>query len=180
MRSPAGIARTLRGRFGERETPTTMAQQYVSGRRSPRWAIWSRLLVPCQNGDQYLARLRLIQTPWFGVYLHDIYEPDGDRDPHNHPWSFVSVVLRGRYVERVYPTPDATKTPLTSHHYEVHEHRRFSAHRMGRGAAHRITYAAPGLKTLILTGPRGPGWGFFRHGEFIPWERYEREIGTLA
>lgn len=142
----------------------------VVGRRSPRWAFWSRMLIPCQNGEQYLARLRIIQTPWFGVYLHDIYEPDGDRDPHNHPWSFISIVLRGSYAERVYNDPVNKRQ-----HWIPRRHRRFSAHCMGRVSAHRIIYAEPGLKTLILTGARhSDGWGFFKEdGSYIPWQKYE-------
>jgi hypothetical protein len=60
---------------------------------------------PVQGRADYLVRLRIVQTPWFGIYLHDIHEDDGDRDPHNHPWSFLSFVLRGYYTERVYPDP---------------------------------------------------------------------------
>jgi hypothetical protein len=143
-----------------------MAQ--VVGKRSPMWAFWSRMLINCQGGIPYLARLRLIQTPWFGIYLHDIYEPDGDRDCHNHPWTFISVVLRGSYTERVYPYPDKK-----SYNYHTQHHRRFSAHKMGRKEAHRITYASPRLKTLIFTGKRQSGWGFFIDGQYTRWQDYE-------
>jgi hypothetical protein len=61
---------------------------------------------------------------------------------------------------------------------------------MGREAAHRIVEASPGLKTLIVTGPRRATWGFFREGKwgaatlspvgkFVDWQDYERELGTL-
>lgn len=154
----------------------------VQGKRSPRWAVWQRMTIPCKDGTDYLVRLRIIQTPLFGIYLHDIHEDDGDRDPHNHPWSFLSLVVRGQYTERVYPDPR-----LHPYAYAEKTHRRLSVHRMGRKAAHRITDASPGLKTLILTGPRKATWGFFRPtsspvgtlGSFIDWQDYEREIGTL-
>lgn len=140
----------------------------TQGQRSPRWAFWAKMLIPCQNGIPYLFRLRIIQTPLFGVYLHDIYEPDGDRDSHNHPWSFVSIVLRGSYVERVYSDPEH------SDEYVEKTHTRFSAHRMGKTEAHRIIYAAPGLKTLILVGRRdSKGWGFFVDRRYVPWQEYE-------
>lgn len=32
--------------------------------------------------------------------LHNICTADLDREFHNHPWSFISIVLRGGYVER--------------------------------------------------------------------------------
>lgn len=144
----------------------------VLGQRSPRWALWSRMSIPCENGLVYLARLRIIQTPWFGVYIHDIYEPDADRDPHNHPWSFISIVLRGHYVERLHPRPAG----FSHHEYIEQRWRRFSAHRMGRRSAHRIIEAAPGLKTLILVGPRRSSWGFFTPSRFVPWQEYEKGI----
>ena len=153
----------------------------VVGKRSPRWAFWARMMIPCRDGSDYLFRLRIIQTPWFGVYLHDIYEDDGDRDPHNHPWSFVSLVLRGHDTERCFGDPGHGRDD-----YTLKTHKRFSVHRMGRDSAHRIVEAAPGLKTLIVTGPRRASWGFFRqdpgvsqHGIYEDWTDYEREIGTL-
>lgn len=140
-----------------------------TGQRSPRWALLKRFTIPCQDGLIYLARLRIVQTPWFGIYVHDIYEPDGG-DPHNHPWSFVSIVLRGHYVERLYPEPGRE---LTYPVFREQRWRRFSAHRMGRQTAHVITEAGPGLKTLILVGPRRGEWGFFKAGRFIDWRSYE-------
>jgi hypothetical protein len=139
----------------------------AQGQRSPRWALWARLVIPCENGLVYLARLRIIQTPWFGVYLHDIHEPDADRDPHNHPWSFISIVLRGEYTERLYRFPGR----LDDYGFEQ-THRRWSIHKMGRRSAHRITHAAPGLKTLILVGPRRSNWGFFTEDGYKSWQEY--------
>lgn len=145
------------------------------GRRSPRWAFMERFTIPCLDGTDYLVRLRMVQTPWCGVYLHDIHKDDGDRSPHNHPWSFLSIVLRGRYTERVYSNP--LDNPG---HYVEKTHRSCSVHRMGRVAAHRITYATPGLKTLILVGRRRASWGFFVDGRYVDWSDYERRWGPHA
>lgn len=138
------------------------------GRRSPRWALWARLEIPCKDGLLYLARLRIIQTPWFGVYLHDIHEPDGDRDPHNHPWSFLSIVLRGSYTEVVHPYPELSRDTQYQQHW-----RRFSIHRMGRSSAHRIVHLDRPLKTLLLVGPRRHSWGFFTHDGYRDWSEYK-------
>lgn len=146
----------------------------VKGKRSPNWAIWKRMTIPCLDGTDYLVRLRIIQTPWFAVYLHDIHKDDGDRAPHNHPWPFLSLVVRGYYVERVYPDPIGRPE-----HYILKTHTAHFVHRMGTGAAHRIVDASPGLRTLIVTGPRRASWGFFEHGEYTDWADYERQIGTL-
>lgn len=140
----------------------------VQGKRSPRWVIWIRMKIPCKGGDLYLVRLRIFSCPLFGVFLHDIHEDDGARAPHSHPWSFISVVLRGWYAESLYLDPVGAPTEYVERTY-----RRFSLHRMGRDTAHRITSASPGLKTLILTGPRRASWGFFVDGELIDWKDYE-------
>jgi hypothetical protein len=140
----------------------------TQGKQSPRWAFWQRFMIPCLNGEDYLFRLRILDTPWFGIYLHDIFEPDGDRDPHNHPWSFISIVLRGRYVEKVYPDPSGERDT-----WVAKRHVRFSVHRMDANSAHRIIFAAPRLKTLIIRGKRTGGWGFFtRDSGYIPWQEY--------
>ncbi len=152
-----------------------MSAAKVVGKRSPRWAVWARMTIPCKGGLQYLTRLRIVQTPWFGIYVHDIHEDDGDRCCHNHPWSFISIVLRGSYTERLYPNPMG----LVPSEYVLQTHGRFSVHKMGRDTAHRVTYAAPRLKTLILVGPRKATWGFFDNGEFVEWQDYEEKIGTI-
>jgi hypothetical protein len=150
------------------------AMPKVQGQRSPRWAFMARFTIPCRDGTDYLVRLRVLQTPWGGCYVHDIHEDDGDRAPHNHPWSFFSFVARGHYVERYYPKPIEQPD-----YYVLKCHRRFSVHRMGRTAAHRIVEAGPGLKTVILVGPRKASWGFFEDGCYSDWRDYERRLGTL-
>jgi hypothetical protein len=35
----------------------------VRGQRSPRWALWQRMTIPCKDGTDYLVRLRIMQTP---------------------------------------------------------------------------------------------------------------------
>jgi hypothetical protein len=130
-----------------------------------RWAFLSALDVGA-DGDPYLDRLRLVQTPLFGVYLHHIHRPDRDRDPHDHPWAFASVVLAGAYEETVWPDKRDAGRLVTR------RRPRFSARRLGRDAAHIITTVNGPLWTLVLTGPKRGGWGFWAKGTFVPWREY--------
>ena len=147
----------------------------VQGQRSPRWALWSRMTIPCQDGLVYLVRLRIVQTPWFGVYLHDIHEPDNDPHPHDHPWTFVSIVLRGGYHEELSCVWPGRRIRSWPHRWEK-KRGRWSVHRMNQSLAHRITHVRPRTKTLVLVGPRRSEWGFYAP-RFVPWQEYEARKG---
>lgn len=72
-------------------------------RNSPKWAFMEGFTIPdlVDPSKTYLARIRIIQTPWFGVYLHKMSTPDGRPILHNHPWPFVSFLLKGSYTEMI-------------------------------------------------------------------------------
>ncbi|MGU3650626.1 hypothetical protein [Mycolicibacterium sp. A43C] len=48
----------------------------------------------------YLRRWYVIpRNPVLNVYVHQFLRSDDDRALHDHPWWFVSVILKGAYVE---------------------------------------------------------------------------------
>lgn len=151
----------------------------VTGKRSPRWAFLDRTIIrQRKTNDLYLDRLRIINTPWFGINLHRILSPDLDYDPHDHPWTFWSLVLRGSYTERLWldkrhTMRQDTRFDNSGLYTEQRHHPRWSVHRMGREAAHKITSIAPGTVTLVFTGPRRGSWGFWTRNGFVDWEDYE-------
>lgn len=130
-----------------------------------RWAFLTGFNVGAE-GDPYLDRLRIVQAPWFGIYLHHIHRPDRDRDPHDHPWAFWSLILAGGYIERVWPD----KTDPGTSYRRVRN--RWSPGHLGRRQAHIITHIDGPLWTLVLTGPRRSDWGFWVDGDFVPWRKY--------
>lgn len=111
------------------------------------------------EGNLYLRRWRLIQTPLFGVYLHKIMQPDADRDLHDHPWNFISIVLSGGYSEQV--EGGFVKRKL------------FSIARRTAATAHRIArlFKVP-TWTLVLVGRRKKSWGFYTPSGFKDWREY--------
>ena len=128
------------------------------------WDVMRRETLLTCDGRVQLARLRVVASPWFGIYLHDIRLPDDDRDPHDHPWSFLSLVLRGSYDEQVH-----------SDEVRTHTRRRWSAHRMPSTSAHRITKVDAGTLTLVLRGRRsGRGWGFWTQGGWVDHREYSK------
>lgn len=49
------------------------------------------------------TRFVLISTPWFSIFVHRAIAETWHPQHHDHPWSFLALVLRGGYHER---TPD--------------------------------------------------------------------------
>lgn len=47
------------------------------------------------DGELYLRRKYLLDTRWGGIYFHQIVRSDPDRDLHDHPWKFLSILLWG-------------------------------------------------------------------------------------
>lgn len=111
--------------------------------------------------ETYLTRLRLIQTPWFGIYLHRMDGPDSRDTLHDHPWSFVSIVLRGGYWEM---------REYLSHGQQIS--------RINVKRAEDLHYIYKLFRyptwTLMLVGRRKREWGYLdRDGT---WTRYDQHL----
>lgn len=115
-----------------------------------------------EPGVVYLTRWHLLRTPWFGIYLHCIRRPDADRHLHDHPWSFVSIVLLGGYIEHlprnwIVTSDRAGMIPEN----RLVQRRLFSIARRRASDAHRITHLLrKPTWTLVLIGKKTRSWGF--------------------
>ena len=138
-----------------------------------RWAFMRRFDILDADGGLYLRRWRIVQTPWFAIYLHKIARSDKDRDLHDHPWSFVSLILRGGYDEVL--DGAASWFPTTANAWAKPVRRRWLSLSFRRATdAHRILrlHRTP-TWTLVLTGPRRRDWGFYIDGKgFVDWRTY--------
>lgn len=122
--------------------------------RNPNWAWMDRFEVPQYDGTgTYLTRWRVIQTPWFGLYVHRYTGPDPRPTLHDHPWRFLSLVLRGGYIER-------RLDPVTMTVSEDHLVRRFNYVRAGDAHSIRRLLRDPSW-TLLLVGRRVRTWGYW-------------------
>lgn len=141
-----------------------------------RWAVFKRLDIPeFENPSQiYLRRWRLLESPWFGVKLHHVLLPDGDRAMHDHPWSFVSLILHGGYSEDI----------IDKAGRRVRVCRRVgSLHRLRATGLHRITELHGDCWTLVVNGPRRREWGFVPDASWgepgkiwVPWRQYIESV----
>jgi len=131
------------------------------------WAVLKHHRVrPKPGGDPFIDRLKLVQTPWFGLYVHVIHQPDADPDPHDHPWVFWSVVLSGIYREVLFTDP-ADRTPV-----RWREHRPWRPHLMRRGHAHLVKECSRPCWTLCLVGRNHGDWRFWTAQGQVEWQRY--------
>ena len=121
-----------------------------SGKRKP-WQFMTKFEISF-NGDVYMVRWRLIQTPYFGIYLHKFLRGDADPFVHDHPWAFISFVLRGGYTEMV--RNNFTHEINPRHVKRVNVKRRDDAHFVG--ALDRVP-----TWTLVFRGRQRRTWGFW-------------------
>jgi hypothetical protein len=129
------------------------------------WAFWKWADTPSQinEGQVYLRRLRVVNTPWFSLMVHWINEPDTGRWPHDHPWAFYSWVVRGEYTEDLYD--------ILGWIIDKRVHKQGSVHLMSFDLAHRITSISDGLMTVVLTGKRQRRFRFWTPEGKIPWDK---------
>lgn len=52
-----------------------------------------------KTGDLHFRRYRILWTPWFAIYIHNILKSDEDKHLHDHPWNILIFILKGGYVE---------------------------------------------------------------------------------
>jgi hypothetical protein len=134
---------------------------------SKNWAFMETFRIPNFDTDEdYLMRIRIIQTPWFGVYLHKIGTPDSRPTLHDHPWNFVSVVLWGGYDEMVPWIKHADQQLIRPHVVRwINRKRAEDFHFISR--LHRTP-----TWTLMFTGRRRRVWGY-RDGDGV-WTQFDQ------
>lgn len=127
-----------------------------------RWRIVDRFVIPnLDNPDElYLTRWRILETPWFGLFIHRFDGPDSRPVLHDHPWSFVSLLVRGGYVEHRlgYGKISSAPTPRQV----IRRHVRF-VNVMRRDDAHFIeSLDRTPTWSVLVVGKRRRTWGFLR------------------
>lgn len=128
----------------------------LASNRSPDWAFMEKFIVPHYDDPKvdYLYRIRIIQTPWFGVYLHRLGSADPRDTLHGHPWPFLALVLRGGYDEQV----KTGSTPLGVYS-ERHIVRRINYKRLSDWHWIERLHRTP-TWTLVFVGRRAKVWGY--------------------
>jgi hypothetical protein len=131
-------------------------REYKSG---TGWCVWRWT----RTDSAYILRLHVVKTPWFAVCLHWIQKPDAEPWLHDHPVSFFSIILRGKYCEL---RQDGAGEP----YHKVN--RWFNFVRASNEDRHRIIFTRANTLTLCLMGPKTREWGFHMPEGWIVWRDY--------
>ncbi len=116
--------------------------------------------------NPYMLRWYLIpRNPWLNLYLHEFLRDDDDRALHDHPWWFVSIMLKGMYNEirenghrgQVRGAPSIAYRRATDRHRVVLET--------------RDGKVVP-CWTIVITGPKVRDWGFWCPKGFVVWHEF--------
>lgn len=133
--------------------------------------------------DPYLLRWYPIpRNPVLNVYLHKFMRSDDDRALHDHPWWFVSLMLRGQYDEVTDAGTRRRRAGSVAFRTATWRHR-VALMRRGLPSAGQA-WEVP-CWTLIITGRRARTWGFWCRGpawpgasqrhqveRFVPWTEF--------
>jgi hypothetical protein len=120
-----------------------------------------------RDGSVYMIRYTLCERPEGRTYVHRIYRPDGDDDPHNHPWQATARILSGGYDEELWSDDG-------SGFVTIKRRAGLPPHPINLSAYHRIVHVRPDTWTLFTVGPKHRDWGFFdqKLDRHVPWREY--------
>jgi hypothetical protein len=120
-----------------------------------------------RQGATHFRRYRLLQTPWLAIYIHQIKRSDMERDMHDHPWSFASIILAGAYEEdSMYPPLFHEMFTKKFYAGDVVEHR--------ADDAHKITLLSSEVWTLVFTSGRERYWGYQTNSGWVGHKEYRQ------
>ena len=125
-----------------------------------------RVIMDRLSDEPYLTRyyLFLKERKWFpfNVFLHNFHKGDPD-DLHDHPWPFVTVIIKGGYWEHLQTGERKWRGAGTI---------RFA----GSRECHRVELE-PGTDvwTLFIPGPHVREWGFIDKGVWKHHQTYLAE-----
>lgn len=117
------------------------------------------------DGSLYMRRWRLIHNRWFGVRLHQIMRSDKDRELHDHPFSFLSLILTTGYIEWLPCAGQGDHCVRSYRPLTFNFKRAEDLHRLEIPEG-RTTW------TLVVRGPVRREWGFMTDNGWVHWSDF--------
>jgi len=114
--------------------------------------------------DPYLYRWTFIFFN-YSIRIHHWIRSDDDRHFHDHPWNFMSIILKGKYVN---------VTPEGKFHVEA-----ISRWKSNAKDKHYLKIPEGGAWTVLLCGKPFHKWGFYVDGKkYRPLRYFYKFKGT--
>jgi hypothetical protein len=150
-----------------------------------RWLLRTHVTPRCrtfgrrvgERTDNYLSRWTLLQLFGLQLCLHYFHRGDADEYPHDHPWSFWTLILSGGYFEILHRPRQVGNRYVFVEKAAVHRPGTVlfrPAHWPHRVLMHKTR---PPVWTLIVTGPVKRRWGFQTLFGWVHWKRYLSDKG---
>lgn len=111
----------------------------------------------------------LLQRFDIAIRIHEILRSDRGRDPHDHPWPYLTIILKGYYVEYRFNDECEIKSAKKHGPGSVLFRRAHDLH---------LLIVDPGktCTTLFIMGPKCQEWGFRKpDGRKIHWTEYTEQ-----
>lgn len=137
----------------------------------------------------YLIRWNIFgigkDSSFFSIKVHNILISD-DACMHDHPWAFLSIILKGGYVETAHI--EHIKYPMNSSwkalQFDEKSRMWTVTRKFGAGAilyrpanwSHKLEIDPEKTAwTLVFTFRKIKKWGFFTPKGWLPWNKYSKE-----
>ncbi len=146
-----------------------MSRVLASGKPASKIVFFEkRFEVPDYDNPKEVSRTRwrIIHTPWFGIYLHKWNKPDPRPTPHNHPWPFISFILKGFYDEiKMQDIGGGTRVELP---------RKFVkwVNVVKRTDFHAVCGVLEGTISLMFVGKTHEDWGYWDDGKYVNYDKH--------
>ncbi len=119
--------------------------------------LYKKRVIYRSDNQPYLIRRSIFTCKYFAIKIHNILLSDYDCQ-HDHPWSFVTIILKGGYVEH---TQNGSKV-------------------YGAGSIlfrpseflHRLEIHQP-VWSLVITFKKVREWGFKTPSGWVKWFNYD-------
>lgn len=120
--------------------------------------IESKVINGCTDPTPLLTRYFILRTPILNIYLHHFHRSDEDREMHDHPWHFFTIILKGGYTEDT-PKGKFERKP-GAFLFRSAKH------------IHRVELNGQDCWTLIFVTKKVREWGFWMKEGWLAWYKF--------
>lgn len=185
----------------EIKTENASAKDLSVEKKYPFLEMFKKEIITRDDGVPYLIRNTLFRIGrYFSIKYHKIVTSD-DACLHDHPWPFISIILKGGYYEWTYATEEELARGYKDKYVNIFKRGKDGewlikkwygpgriiyrpanwAHRLELSETvkfnaenKRLETVSIPCHTLIFTGKIVRPWGFFTPTGWMPWRKYSR------